>query len=86
MQGIPARRDREELASLLPALPTSELVGFRIADRSAANYRLLRSRGVPVRKTIDGIIPTFCVENGHQLTHFDRDIDHMPGHIGLDVI
>jgi len=46
----------------------------------------LRSRGVSVRKTIDVIIATFCVENGHQLIHFDRDFDHMSEHIGLGVI
>jgi len=37
-----------------------ERVGFTMAEKSASNYRLLRSKGVTVRKTIDVLIGTFC--------------------------
>jgi len=86
MQGIRSARYRKEIGSLLLALPKFEMVGFNLAERSAANYRMLRSRGVSVRKTIDMIIGTFCVENGHQIIHFDRDFDLMAEHIGLEII
>ena len=62
------------------------MVGFAIAEKSAANYRLLRSKGVTVRKTIDVLIGTFCVEHGFQLVHNDSDFNLMASHIGLKII
>jgi predicted nucleic acid-binding protein len=54
-----------------------------LAVRAAANYRLLRSRGITVRKTVDLIIGTFCIERDHELLHDDRDFDPMVEHLGL---
>ena len=39
--------------------------------------------GVTVRKTIDVIIATFCIRNGHVLLHADRDFEPMTEHLGL---
>ncbi len=86
MQGIRSPRQRAEISSLLMSLPHFDMVGFRIAERSAANYRLLRSKGVTVRKTIDVLIGTFCAERGFQIVHHDSDFDLMARHIGLDVV
>ena len=86
MQGIRSGRQRRRVSLLLVSLPRFDMVGFHIAERASANYRLLRSRGVSVRKTIDVLIATFCAENGHQLVHCDRDFDLMAPHIGLDVV
>lgn len=86
MQGIRSPRDRSQISSLLLSLPQFDMVGFSIAEKSAANYRLLRSKGVTVRKTIDVLIGTFCVEHGLQLVHYDSDFDLMAKHIGLNVI
>ncbi|MBX7258074.1 MAG: PIN domain nuclease [Candidatus Hydrogenedentes bacterium] len=86
MQGIRLDHQRREISSLLLALPQHEMVGFHIAERSAANYRLLRSRGITVRKTIDVLIGTYCAENGLALVHNDRDFDHMGPHIGLETV
>jgi predicted nucleic acid-binding protein len=83
MQGIRSGKQRREVGSLLMALPRFEMVGFHVAERAAANYRLLRSRGVSVRKTIDVIIATFCAENDHRILHCDKDFDQMAPHIGL---
>ena len=83
IQGIRSSRQRREISSLLLSLPRYEMVGFAIAEKAARNYRLLRSRGVTVRKTIDVIIGTFCAERGFTIIHHDRDFDLMAGHIGL---
>jgi predicted nucleic acid-binding protein len=85
VQGIRSDRNRRTISALLLALPRYEMVGFSIAETAAANYRLLRSRGISVRKTIDVIIGTFCVENGFELVHYDRDFDLMASHIGLKI-
>ena len=57
----------------------------RLAVRAAANYRELRHRGFTVRKTVDVIIGTFCLEYGHALLHDDRDFDPFTTHLGLRV-
>jgi predicted nucleic acid-binding protein len=86
MQGVRSETEREGLARLLATLPRYDMVGFAMAERSAANYRLLRSKGVTVRKTIDVLIGTFCAENGFPLVHCDTDFDLMAPHIGLHVL
>ena len=86
MQGIRPPRERREVSGLLLSLPQFDMVGFSMAEKSAANYRLLRSKGVTVRKTIDVLIGTFCAEHGLQLIHHDSDFALMAEHIGLDVI
>jgi predicted nucleic acid-binding protein len=60
--------------------------GAEIAIASAQNYRLLRDRGFTVRKTIDAVIATFCIREGHSLLHRDRDFDLFEEHLGLTVI
>ncbi len=86
MQGIRSSRHRTEVSSLLLSLPHFNMVGFHIAEKSAANYRFLRSKGVTVRKTIDVLIGTFCAEHGFQIVHHDSDFNLMAQHIGLDII
>ena len=86
MQGIRSPRQRREVSSLLLSLPRFDMVGFSMAEKSASNYRLLRSKGVTVRKTIDVLIGTFCAEHGLQLIHHDSDFTLMAKHIGLDII
>jgi predicted nucleic acid-binding protein len=54
-----------------------------MAVRAAANYRLLRAKGVTVRKTIDVIIGTFCIEHDYVLLHDDRDFEPMRKYLGL---
>jgi predicted nucleic acid-binding protein len=56
-----------------------------IAVRAAKNYRALRGRGITVRKTVDLIIATFCVERGYSLLHDDRNFDVLAPHLGLTV-
>jgi hypothetical protein len=49
----------------------------------ARNYRLLRERGVTLRKTADLIIATFCMERDHALLHDDRDFQIIAQHLPL---
>lgn len=57
-----------------------------IVVQAARNYRLLRARGVTVRRTIDMIIGTFCIAGGHALLHDDRDFEPMIDHLGLRMV
>jgi predicted nucleic acid-binding protein len=62
------------------------MVGQDIALASAMNYRLLRKKGVTVRKTIDVMIGTFCIHYHLPLLHDDRDFDPMVKFLGLKTI
>lgn len=83
MQGF---RDDREFHIALAALDTlvfQSMVGRANALASARNYRTLRTAGATIRKTIDMLIATFCIENGHMLLHADRDFLPMERHLGL---
>lgn len=71
---------------LLDRLDCAEMAGYDLAIKSASNYRLLRRRGITVRKTIDVLIATFCIEHHHVLLHADRDFDRMAEALGLVTI
>jgi len=42
--------------------------------------------GVTVRKTIDTVIATRCIESGYELLHNDRDFDPFAKYLGLRVV
>ncbi|WP_366946481.1 PIN domain nuclease [Nevskia sp.] len=86
LQGIRDDREFRRVSSLMAALPSHEMAGFDIALRSAQNYRRLRAQGITVRKTIDLLIGTFCIEHGLTLLHRDRDFDAMEQGLGLKVL
>ena len=86
MQGIRSARERNRISTLMLSLPQFDMVGFDIAEKSAANFRMLRSKGVTVRKTLEVLIGTFCAENKHRIVHCDSDFDRMSKYIGLDVL
>jgi predicted nucleic acid-binding protein len=86
LQGFRYKRELLAISELVNLLEYRDLVGRKIAEKSAENYRFLRRKGATVRKTIDVIIGTFCIENGINLLHADRDFDPMEKHLGLRVI
>ena len=83
MQGMYDPRERTEISEMLLALPRFGMVGFEMAGKSAANYRRLREHGITIRKTIDVMIATFCVEHDLELIHNDRDFDLLAPILGL---
>lgn len=63
-----------------------ETGGKDLAIAAARNFRTLRRQGHTVRKTIDCLIATFCLRNGHSLLHRDRDFDPFEQILELSVI
>jgi predicted nucleic acid-binding protein len=86
LQGFESERDFEAAQRLLTSLAVVEIGGLEIAIQAAKNYRMLRRRGVTIRKTVDTLIATRCIENGHDLLHSDRDFDPFVEYLGLSVI
>jgi len=85
LQGIKNDKEFAETKSIIYRLEYRDFVGKDIAYKTAQNYRKLRSLGITVRKTIDVIIGTFCIENDCELIHNDRDFDPMEKYLGLKV-
>jgi hypothetical protein len=60
--------------------------GYQVAVQSAQYCRILRKKGVTVRKTIDVLIGTYYIMEGLPLLHDDRDFDPMVSHLSLEVV
>jgi len=83
LQGFGSARDFNQGKKLLTFLPIIELVGGNIAIQAAKNFRTLRSLGITIRKTIDTLIATSCIEKGLVLLYSDKDFDPFVEHLGL---
>lgn len=83
LQGFDSERDFRTALALFDALAVIEIGGRDIAVAAARNFRRLRAKGVTVRKTIDTLIATRCIENRLPLLYGDRDFDPFVAHLGL---
>lgn len=83
LQGVRTERELNQVFRELNAFDIQHMLSPTLAIKAAENYRALRRRGITIRKTIDLIIGTFCIENGFSLLHLDRDFRPMAEHLGL---
>jgi predicted nucleic acid-binding protein len=85
LQGFDNDREFGTARKLLTSLTVIEIGGMDIAIAAARNYRTLRKLGITVRKTIDTVIATRCIESGYELLHSDRDFEPFARYLGLRV-
>ncbi len=83
LQGFRADKDFRQARKLLLSLTVVNMLDTTIALKSAANFRTLRKKGITVRKTIDAIIATYCIENKLPLLHSDKDFQPFHNHLKL---
>ena len=83
LQGSGTERTARRVEALLRRFTIVPMVGEAIAVQAARNFRALRKRGITVRKTIDLLIGTWCIENRKPLLHNDNDFRPMAKHLGL---
>jgi predicted nucleic acid-binding protein len=86
LQGVRDDRLFAEVEADLLQFEVFTTGGIELAIAAAKNYRVLRARGRTVRTTIDGLIATFCLLNGHALLHNDRDFDNFEQILDLQVV
>jgi predicted nucleic acid-binding protein len=86
LQGFRQDDDFEKARRALGKFSQASMVGPKLAVQSACNYRFLRTKGITVRKTIDNLIATYCLENNHELLHNDSDFDGYEQHLELQVL
>jgi len=85
LQGFKNDSDYIKAKLIMDSLVYYDFLGRKNAYKAADNYRKLRKKGITVRKTIDVLIATFCIQNDFQLIHNDRDFDPMEEILGLKV-
>jgi len=86
LQGFQSDTDFKTARKLLLAFPFMAMLGQELAIKIALNYRFLRKKGVTVRKTIDVMIGTFCLNYQLKLLHDDRDFDPMEKYLNLKIV
>lgn len=86
LQGARDEAHAVRLARGLNAFNLARMLDEGIAVQAAHHYRVLRGKGITIRKTVDLIIGTYCIEHGHTLLHDDRDFEPMREHLGLSVL
>lgn len=83
LQGFGNEQEFNQAKKLLTSLVVVDLGGREVAIQAAKNFRVLRTLGITVRKTIDTVIATRCIESGFTLLFSDRDFDPFVQHLGL---
>lgn len=86
LQGFRSDSDYKAAKNLLTTLDIFEMLGSENAIKSAENYRLLRKRGITIRKTADVIIATYCIAENHALLFSDRDFIPFVEELGLQEV
>jgi predicted nucleic acid-binding protein len=86
LKGVRDEREFSQVRSELERFALFVIGGQELAIATARNYRRIREEGLTVQKTIDCLIATFCMANGHALVHRDRDFDAFEQILGLAVI
>ncbi|MCI0606230.1 PIN domain nuclease [bacterium] len=85
LQGFRRKQDYTTAKSALLTFEVREMVGKDIALKSVDHYRFLRNKGITIRKTIDCLIATFCIQNKIELLHSDHDFDPFVRYLGLQI-
>ena len=86
LRGFRVEQEYQLAKSRLLALTVYDGMNEELAIKSAENFRYLQRNGITVRTTVDCLIATFCIEDGHQLLHKDKDFDGFERHLGLAVV
>ena len=83
LQGFRVDSDFMTAKALFDELTVFEMLGKEMALKSAENFRVLRKRGITIRKTADVIIASFCIDRGLPLLFSDKDFIPFVNHLGL---
>lgn len=86
LQGLATDNDAARVLRQLQRFEIFDTGGVALAAAAAQNYRRLRREGRTVRKTLDCLIATVCVREGHALLHADRDFDGFEDLLSLRVV
>ena len=83
LQGCDSDGQFRKTLDRLSRHPVLDTGGAELAVQAARNYRLLRAKGITIRKTIDTLIATRCILDDIPLLYSDRDFDPFVEHLNL---
>lgn len=86
LQGFDKDSDYNKAKEALECLECVDLGGKNMAIKTASNFRFLRSKGITIRKTVDMLIGTWCIEYSIELLHNDKDFDRIALYLPLQII
>ena len=86
LQGFDRESHFRQAKESLLSLDCVQLANRELAVTAATNFRFLRSKGTTIRKTVDMIIGTWCMESGIPLLHADKDFDRMAQLLPLKIV
>jgi predicted nucleic acid-binding protein len=75
LQGIREDTHYERTRNILLHYPILRMETLETVDQGAKIYRACRRRGLTIRKTIDCLIASVCIENDFELFHNDSDFN-----------
>ena len=62
-----------------------EYNNYELAVKTAELFRLLRKKGITIRKANDFLIATVCIEHNFPILHNDKDFDTIAKHTSLKI-
>ncbi len=83
LQGFDSDKEFRLAKRALDPLDCVHLGGKSLAIKAASNFRFLRSKGVTIRKTVDMLIGSWCIEHEVELLHNDKDFDQIATQLPL---
>lgn len=86
LQGFRSDHDFNAAQKLFDGFFHVELAGFSVINKSIEYYRFLRKKGITIRKAIDVIIATHCIQHKLSLLHDDKDFEPFVKNFGLKTL
>ena len=83
LQGFDSDKDYRLAKQALDPLDCVHLGGKSLAIEAASNFRHLRSKGITIRKTVNMLIASWCIEHNVELLHNDKDFDRIAKELPL---
>lgn len=85
LQGFDSDKEFKLVREALDVLDCVQLGGKSLAIKTASNFRFLRSKGITIRKTVDMLIGSWCIEHEVKLLHNDKDFDQIATQLPLQI-
>lgn len=85
LQGFDSDKEFRLAKQALDPLDCVHLGGKSLALKAASNFRFLRSKGITIRKTVDMLIGSWCIEHDVELLHGDKDFDQIATQLPLQI-
>ena len=85
LQGFDSDKEFRLAKQAFEPLDCIHLGGKSLAIKAASNFRFLRSKGLTIRKTVDMLVGSWCIEHEMELLHNDKDFDQIATQLPLQI-